>query len=151
MASMLTAVVVLGLAMQTANTPRTKPYSSQKQPLHSWDVFMASPGAIAAAKELKGDCGDAETQDVMNACFEATYAKADADLHAKYEHYLKVTSGATRNDLIAAQAGWLKYRDAQCKAVADQELGGSIQPTMYYDCMQAITIKRQQELETDFR
>ena len=87
----------------------------------------------------------------MNACFEATYAKADADLHAKYEHYLKVTSGATRNDLIAAQAGWLKYRDAQCKAVADQELGGSIQPTMYYDCMQAITIKRQQELETDFR
>ena len=111
---------------------------------------MASPAAIEAAKELKGDCGNADNQAVMNACFEAEYAKADADLHAKYEHYLKVLSGPTRTDLITAQVAWLKYRDAECKAHADLELGGSIQPTEYYSCMVELSRAREKELDTDF-
>ena len=151
MASALTVAVVLGIAMQVANAPQTKPYSSHKQPLHSWDVFMASPEAIEAARKLHGDCGDARTQDVMSACFEGAYAKADTSLRAVYEHSLKVLSGQTKRDLVVAQTAWLKHRDKKCKAEADQEEGGSIQPTVYYSCMQESTISRQKELVSRFR
>jgi len=150
MTSALTAAVVLGIAMQVTNTPQTKPYSSQKQPLHSWDVYMASPDSIAAARRLKGDCGDAEVQSVMNACFKMASAKADANLHLQYERYLTLLSGQARKDLIVEQAAWRNSRDTGCKAEADQELGGSIQPTVHYDCMEESTTKRLQELAARF-
>ena len=145
------AVTLLAFfAFQSSNPPVSKPYSSHKQPIHSWDVFMASPAAQAAAAELHGNCGNADNQATMNACFMAEYAKADASLHKLYDLELEKLKGSDRSDLINVQSLWLKYREAQCKLEADQEEGGSIQPTVFYSCMQEKTTARQKEIEGDY-
>jgi uncharacterized protein YecT (DUF1311 family) len=137
-------------AFQSSNPPVKKPYSSHKQPVHSWDVFMASPEAQAAAAELHGNCGEADNQATMNACYLAEYAKADASLHDVYDMQLKQLKGSDRSSLIQVQSIWLRYREAQCKLEADQEEGGSLQPTMYYSCMKEKTTARQKEIQSNY-
>jgi uncharacterized protein YecT (DUF1311 family) len=138
-------------AFQTANPPVKKPYSSHKQPIHAYDVYMASPAAKAAAAELRGDCGDATDQATMNACFSAEYAKADASLHRLYELDLKQLEGSDRVGLIKTQNAGLRYREAECQLEADLEIGGSIMPTVYYSCLKEKTIARQSEMQSDYR
>jgi hypothetical protein len=48
-------------------------------PEHSWDVLMNMPEAKDAAGKLLGHCGDAETQDVMNACFALEFDNANRE------------------------------------------------------------------------
>jgi uncharacterized protein YecT (DUF1311 family) len=145
-------VVVLSgfFAFQSSNPPANKPYSSQKQPIRSWDVFMASPEAQAAAEELHGNCGDANNQATMNACFLAEYAKADASLHKIYDLHLKQLKGSDLSSLIRVQSLWLQYREAQCKLESAQVEGGSLQPTIYFSCMQSKTAARQKEIESNY-
>jgi len=111
---------------------------------------MADPQAIAAAKQLKGKCGDASDQATMNACFEGEYAKADASLHTTYLRYLKVLSAVDKANLVNVQTIWLKYRDAECKVVSSQYEGGSMQPTQFYSCMQSLTLRREREVKGDY-
>jgi uncharacterized protein YecT (DUF1311 family) len=138
------------MAFQASAPSQTKPYSNTPQPVHSWDVFMADPQAIAAAKQLKGNCGDAADQATMNACFKAEYAKADASLHATYLRYLKILKETDKANLINVQNVWLKYRDAECKVTSSQYEGGSMQPTQFYGCMQSLTSRRQVEIKNDY-
>ena len=50
-------------------------------PEHSWDIFMNLPEAQDAASKLLGHCGDAATQDVMNACFALEFENAVGRAH----------------------------------------------------------------------
>jgi uncharacterized protein YecT (DUF1311 family) len=148
----LAFVVVLStfFVLQSSNLSVTKPYSSHKQPVHSWDVVMASPEAQAAAEQLHGKCGEADNQATMNACFLAEYAKADASLHKIYDQQLGQLQGSIRSSLIRVQDLWLQYREAQCKLEASQAEGGSLQPTLYYSCMKSKTAARQKEIESNY-
>ena len=58
-------------------------------PAHSWDVLMNRPEAKDAANKLVGHCGDAETQDVMNACFALEFKNANRQMNSTLEVTLK--------------------------------------------------------------
>ena len=94
-----------------------------KKPVHSWDVMMDQPEAKAAAKTLIGHCGDAQTQDVMNACYLQMFENADQQMNVVYRATMKELDGDGRQHVRAAQLAWLRYRDLHCEAVGDVRVG----------------------------
>jgi uncharacterized protein YecT (DUF1311 family) len=49
-------------------------------------------------------------------------------------------------DLKAAQAAWVKYRDLHCRAAGQQYQGGSIEPLVVNQCMSLVTMHRIEEI-----
>ena len=121
-----------------------------KRPIHSWDVFMKQPATRNAAKQLQGHCGDANTQDVMNACFYLEFLKSDEDMNATYAGLMKKLEPDMRPRVRDAQLAWLRYRDLHCSAVGELWEGGCIQPTQVYACKAGLTSARTKEIKTDY-
>ena len=118
--------------------------------VHSWDVLMNQPGAREAAKKLRGHCGDAETQDVMNACFALGFKDADERMNTAYRATLRNLDKAERLRVRAAQRAWLRYRELHCGAVAALWEGGSLQPTQFFACNASLTTARTKEIQSDY-
>ena len=122
-----------------------------KNPVHSWDVLMDQPEAKEAAKTLIGHCGDAQTQDVMNACFALTFENADQQMNAAYRVTLKGLDSDERQHVRAAQLAWLRYRDLHCEAVGDVRVGvGSLKPTEVFSCKADLTEARTKQIQSDY-
>lgn len=121
------------------------------KPTHSWDVFMGTPEAREAAGKLLGHCGDAETQDVMNACFAIEFQNADREMSSAYNTALKRLSQEDRERVRAAQRAWLHYRELHCKAVGSlQAGGGSLEPTEIFSCKADLTRARIKEIRNGY-
>ena len=90
------------------------------------------------------DCQNATTQLQLDECAGASYAKSDKALNKVYREILSRLKGPseTKTDLIAAQRAWLKYRDAECKFEVSGLDGGSVQPMIYSQCLDALTQSR---------
>jgi uncharacterized protein YecT (DUF1311 family) len=142
--------LMLILVLQASSAPQSKPYSSKPQPVHSWDLSMDSSEANQEAKKLLGDCGDARTQDVMNACFRLDFEAVDTQLNRDYHRYSKFLGTNGRASLQRIEWIWLQYRDMQCKAVAAQVEGGSLQPTEFYACMSDVTQQRIRDMKSAY-
>jgi len=113
---------------------------------------MNSPEAQEAASKMLGHCGDAETQDVMNACYAMEFKKSDDWLNQVYRDVLRQLSSEDQQRVRAAQRAWLYYRDLHCGAVgAVQVGGGSLEPTVVYGCRTGLTVARAKEIENDYR
>jgi len=94
-------------------------------------------------------CFDRElTQSGMNMCAGEEFARADKALNeqwARAKEWAK-DDAQTRTLLLASQHAWLKYRDAQCRVVADENRGGSIVPLVRSSCLTNLTRDRTKEL-----
>ena len=121
-----------------------------KKPVHSWDVFMNQPEAREAARRFLGHCGDAETQDVMNACFALEFKNADERMNVTYKATLQNLDKAERLRVEEAQKAWLHYRELHCGAVGALWEGGSLQPTQFFACNASLTTARTKEIQTDY-
>jgi uncharacterized protein YecT (DUF1311 family) len=113
-------------------------------------------------------CPNAKTQLDMNECFAQLYQDADAQLNAAYNNLIgamkkdlseaqhentpaRISHDQTAmNKLLAAQRAWLTYRDAHCDSVKFQYEGGSIQPTIWSQCMAETTQQRTTTLTTAY-
>ncbi|MDB9529188.1 lysozyme inhibitor LprI family protein [Oscillatoria sp. CS-180] len=96
---------------------------------------------------LPAECSEPQTQALMNQCAKAEYDQADVQLNNAYQAVKASLSEQKEDQLIAAERAWIAYRDAYCEFVQSQFEGGSIQPTIYYSCMERLTSDRTAELQ----
>lgn len=119
---------------------------------HSWDVFMNTPEAKGAATKLMGHCGDAQTQDVMNACFAMDFQHAEQQMNSTYKATLKRLDPEQRVCVRTVQKAWLQYRELHCEAVGSiQAGGGSLEPTEVFSCKADLTRARAKEIQNGYQ
>ena len=129
-------------------------------------VFLSS---LAVAQTVKADdpCRKVNSQRELNDCTEKKFHAAEDELQKLYrevgtrlqsdldklgkgdELMRKYTASAVA-DLKAAQEAWVTYRDLQCRAEGGQYAGGSIQPTIFANCMESVTRARIQQLHDTY-
>ncbi len=103
-------------------------------------VFLVFSGPALAA------C-PGETQMEMNQCAADGYAAADAELNHAWGVAKRYMDGFGAGDaLLDAQRKWISYRDAACMAEAAQHEGGSIQPLIWFTCLETLTERRTADL-----
>jgi uncharacterized protein YecT (DUF1311 family) len=97
----------------------------------------------------KGLCPLAKTQADLNDCFSKAARSSDTKMRALYDRYLGLLSGQDKSNLQEAQAAWLLYRDAECKAYAGgtQSSGYAMQ---FDSCISDLTLARVRELRGDY-
>jgi len=121
-------------------------------PDHSWDIFMNLPEAKDAGSKLLGHCGDAETQDVMNACFALEFDNANWEMNSTLEIMLKQLDASEQSSVRAVQRAWMQYRDLHCQAVGAIRVGGgSLEPTEVNICKAYLTKARTKEINDSYR
>lgn len=121
-------------------------------PNHSRDVFMNSSEAKEMAAKLIGRCGDAETQDVMNACFALEFKKADEEMVSTYRTIMKGLEHQDQEQVRTAQRAWIRYREFHCRALGSlQAGGGSLEPTEVFSCKAELTRARTKEIHDGYK
>jgi uncharacterized protein YecT (DUF1311 family) len=89
-----------------------------------------------------------QTQIEINDCAATRYGQSDFQLNAVWPQvkgYMdSIGAGAV---LLDAQRKWLAYRDATCLAEIAPFAGGSIQPLIWYECLNRVTLARIYELQ----
>jgi uncharacterized protein YecT (DUF1311 family) len=111
----------------------------------------------AARADDAPDCDNQVTQMDMTACAGIDYEKADAELNAVWkeakkkaedndvEHSAELKGEAKA--LLAAQRGWIAYRDGHCAVSGFEARGGSLEPMLVALCRAEMTRARTQELQ----
>lgn len=125
---------------QAAPAPTT-PAASSSAP-------ESAPAAQASAPSTpSADCANAQTQAEINRCAQASYETADKELNRVYQELKSSLNSQEQEELIDAELAWIEYRDQTCEAESSQYEGGSIQPTIYYGCLERVTTERTAELQ----
>ena len=113
---------------------------------------MNTPEAKDAATKLLGHCGNAETQDVMNACFALEFENANQEMNSTLKATLKQLDTKDQASARAAQRAWLQYRELHCQAVGAIHVGGgSLEPTEVNACKADLTKARTKEVKDSYR
>jgi uncharacterized protein YecT (DUF1311 family) len=118
-------------------------------------LLVAVAGPAAAEDDI--DCVNTMAQQDMNICAERDFEAADAGLNAMWKDAraaAKADDAEQPDDLkgadealVAAQRGWLTYRDGQCKLAGFEARGGSMEPMLVSGCMADLTRRRTEELK----
>jgi uncharacterized protein YecT (DUF1311 family) len=95
-------------------------------------------------------------QQVMNICAYRDFEAADAELNAVWK---QARAAAREEDagygddlkgldeaLLAAQRGWIAYRDGACAVAGFEARGGSMEPMLVSECLAEMTRARTREL-----
>ena len=103
------------------------------------------------------DCNNQMAQQVMNICAARDYDAADTEMNAVWKQArtvakdldaeLSVDLKGADKALLAAQRGWIAYRDGQCEVAGFEARGGSMEPMLVSGCLADLTRKRTQELK----
>ena len=93
----------------------------------------------------------AQTQMEMNASAEKRYKATDLQLNKVYKQLLGMLSDKEKQLLVNAEKSWLLYRDNHCKFEKAVYEGGSIQPLIYFNCLEELTKKRIAELKASIK
>jgi uncharacterized protein YecT (DUF1311 family) len=123
--------------------------------------LLAGVAFADVAPPPKPNCDDAMSNHEMRQCADAEFKAADKELNAVYQRALKFmreTYGKEEirqaggqdpsADLRDAQRKWVAFRDANCRSMGTQMLGGSGQATIVAGCVAAMTKERAKELMT---
>ena len=78
----------------------------------------------------------------MSVCLSTILKRIEADLSDVYQRALKTTGSRNLKNLKAAQARWIAYRDADCKAEYELFEGGSGGPNAFAACKIGLTRRR---------
>jgi uncharacterized protein YecT (DUF1311 family) len=117
--------------------------------------------AFAQSASAKLDCKDPQDNLTMRQCAYEDYKAADKELNGVYakamaamkSNYgpqeIKDAGGQDPSkDLKDAQRKWVAFRDANCRSLGTQMLGGSGQDTIVAGCLASMTKERVTELKT---
>ena len=108
-------------------------------------------------------CPAATTDVARTNCWKDLANQADAGLNALY-HQVQAgirariaEDGAVKEfrersleKLKAAQLAWTRYRDAQCDADEQQYEGGTIAPSIRFECIKELSERRSEELRRTY-
>ena len=107
---------------------------------------FAAP-SLAQHMNVPGNpCEKAATNVKTGECFEQAYKAADKQLNLLYERISSVLNEADQGRLEAAEAAWLKYRDASCSAERDLYGMGTGANPAALACLEAETRSRTLDL-----
>jgi len=116
-------------------------------------LFIAS-GVLAAAP--KPDCANASTTPEMTQCAALDADAAEAKLNTTYKRLIKDLSqpdtetekySETRQKLQIAQRAWIKFRDADCEAIYQANIGGTLRGLAALGCKRNRAEQRTRELQ----
>lgn len=118
-------------------------------------ISILSVPALAQEDEI--DCENAMTQIEMNICERRDYEAADKELNEVWKEAkaaAKETDDELPEDLkgaekalLAAQRGWIAYRDGNCDLSAFEARGGTMEPMVVSGCLAMMTRARTKELK----
>jgi uncharacterized protein YecT (DUF1311 family) len=103
-----------------------------------------------AVAVVTAPCSQAQTQIDIDTCTAASAKRSDAELNATYARVragLKEL-GIDPDLLVPVQLAWISARDATCTFEASLYEGGSIAPSIYSGCLDAMTLERTRRLQT---
>jgi len=107
----------------------------------------------AQVVDAQNPCVTQRNQMEMNDCSRRNYDAANTDLNRTWRILLvevrkfdREQEHATYPGVVSAQRDWLKFRDSECKAEADQYFGASLRPVVLFDCLRRVTSARTKEL-----
>ena len=107
--------------------------------------------ALSSASSFALDCKNAVSMPDINECAAVDQKKVEDKLNQTYQGVLKSLDQDkdpdTKKALIAAQRAWVKFREADCQAVYQKSIGGTIRTVMYIGCMQNRAETRIKQLE----
>ena len=119
--------------------------------------MLVTPSLAMAEDDPPIDCENAMAQQDMNQCARQDFEAADAKLNEIWKRArvaAKAIDAEQSDDLkgadkalLAAQRGWIAYRDGQCELVGFEARGGSMEPMFVSGCLADLTRKRSKELE----
>lgn len=128
--------------------------------VRTWRLAACSTLALLAMSGhvLAASCDNANNTVQMNACMADEAKAADFKLNQTYQRVLATLNGAdddqqksypasTKSALIEAERAWIKYRDADCRAVYNHWKGGTIRTSMELGCRQERAEQRTRQLE----
>lgn len=109
-----------------------------------------------AQEDALPDCTDPITQMDMNICAHLDFENADSELNTVWKearaaakeidgNYEAAMKGADKA-LLAAQRGWIAYRDGHCEVAGFEARGGSMEPMLVSYCKAELTRQRTTEL-----
>ncbi|MEI6559783.1 MAG: lysozyme inhibitor LprI family protein [Rhodospirillaceae bacterium] len=109
-------------------------------------AMLAAP--LPGAAGSGGDCAGAPGIEAMVTCAEAADQKADQRLNRSYAAARQaLDAGDGAKLLLDAQRAWLKFRDADCRVVANQAHGGLLSRFLWSACRADLTEARSTELD----
>jgi uncharacterized protein YecT (DUF1311 family) len=112
---------------------------------------MATTGTTSDLPQMrlvqKFSCNNPQTQIAINECTKLSYQNADKKLNQAYQQLVPTLERSRKQKLIAAQAAWIKFRDASCEFERSKYEGGSIAPSIYFGCLENTTKRRTQQLQ----
>jgi uncharacterized protein YecT (DUF1311 family) len=141
-------LVLIGFWVGTSST-----FGQQDaKPTHAWEVLMNTPEAREAANKLLGHCGDAETQDVMNACYSIEFKNSEEQLNSTYQATRKRLEQDDREPVRVAQRAWVRYRELHCQAVGFLQVGsGSLGAAVVFRCKAELNSARTKEIQAEYK
>ena len=102
------------------------------------------------------DCSVASTTLEVNECASIGQQKMEAKLNTTYQRIMKLldkqsaddpNAKASKTALIEAQRAWIKFREADCNAVYQYYIDGTIRTVMSISCMSKHAERRIKDLE----
>ncbi|MFZ6874154.1 lysozyme inhibitor LprI family protein [Undibacterium sp. Di27W] len=112
--------------------------------------------ACASSFTYALDCNKAANTMEINECASIEQQKVEAKLNQVYQRVLKgmekdyASEGNfadIKKTFINAQRAWIKFREADCDAIHEKNISGTIRTVMHISCMQARAKQRIAELE----
>ena len=104
--------------------------------------------AAGASSAYAVDCKNAVSTPEINECASIDQKKVEDKLNKVYQRVIKSIGEAdTKKALVEAQRAWVKFREADCKAVYEQYKTGTIRSVMFIGCMQKHAEARIKDLE----
>lgn len=93
------------------------------------------------------DCTKAVTTPDINECTSIEQKKVEDKLNKVYQGIVKPLEGDEKKTLVEAQRAWVKFREADCNAVYQRWIDGTVRNVMFISCMQDRAETRIKELQ----
>ncbi|WP_431259066.1 lysozyme inhibitor LprI family protein [Roseateles chitinivorans] len=118
-------------------------------------LAFAALAIFAASSAHALDCANAVSTVDMNDCAKQEQQQVEKQLNDVYRRVLaetpvkvgSVKPAKPKDSLVAAQRLWVKFREADCKAVLDLWSDGSIRNVQYLACLRDHAQLRIKQLE----
>ena len=112
-------------------------------------LALLALGQSSLAQDKPVDCKTGEDQTTLNICSYQRFQADDLALNNTYRAMMSKLDKSEKAYAVAAQAAWIKFRDAECLALSGgpREQGGTIWPLLNNECMSRLTKARTQDLK----
>jgi uncharacterized protein YecT (DUF1311 family) len=107
--------------------------------------------SFADSQELRSaekECGEHMSYKQISDCFSTLYSKADKELNEQYSILSNSLDLENKNNLVAAQRLWVKFRDADCIFYEPRKESDNLFSSSRSICLTRRTLDRLEQLES---